>query len=312
MSEAEFQHLSVLLDESIQGLAIQPDGTYIDATFGRGGHSRAILQQLSSNGRLIAFDRDPQAIASAQQFAGDPRFTIVHQPFANMTEVTEGMSVAGAVDGVLMDLGVSSPQLDDASRGFSFMREGPLDMRMDTTRGISAAEWLAEAEEQDIAQVIKEFGEEKFGKRIAHAIVTTRQQVPLTTTKQLAELIDKAVPVKDKFKHPATRSFQGIRIYINAELEQLREGMKGAVHALRGGGRLAVISFHSLEDRLVKRFMREQSKGKDVPLGVPLTQAQIDADKVLKVIGKAIKPSPAELEHNNRARSSVLRVAEKL
>ena len=312
MSEAEFQHLSVLLDESIQGLAIQPDGTYIDATFGRGGHSRAILQQLSSKGRLIAFDRDPQAIASAQQFADDPRFTIVHQPFANMAEVTEGMSIAGAVDGVLMDLGVSSPQLDDASRGFSFMREGPLDMRMDTTRGISAAEWLAEAEEQDIAQVIKEFGEEKFGKRIAHAIVTTRQQAPLTTTKQLAELIDKAVPVKDKFKHPATRSFQGIRIYINAELEQLREGMKGAVHALRGGGRLAVISFHSLEDRLVKRFMREQSKGKDVPLGVPLTQAQIDADKVLKVIGKAIKPSPAELEHNNRARSSVLRVAEKL
>jgi 16S rRNA (cytosine1402-N4)-methyltransferase len=312
VSNTEFQHLSVLLDESIQSLAIHPDGIYIDATFGRGGHSQAILEHLSSDGRLIAFDRDPQAIAAAERLKEDKRFNIVHQPFADIADVIESMGIIGKVDGVLMDLGVSSPQLDDASRGFSFMREGPLDMRMDTTRGISAAQWLAAAEEQDIAQVIKEFGEEKFGKRIAHAIVTTRDQQPLTTTKQLAELIDQAVPVKDKFKHPATRAFQGIRIYVNAELDQLRDGLKGAVSALRSGGRLAVISFHSLEDRLVKRFMREQSKGKDVPLGVPLTQAQIDADKVLKVIGKAIKPSPAELEQNNRARSSVLRVAEKL
>lgn len=312
MSSLEFSHKSVLLDESIAALNIQPDGTYVDATFGRGGHSQAILEQLSANGRLIAFDRDPAAIQSAQRFADDKRFSIVHQPFAEMHSVFEYMALNGRIDGVLMDLGVSSPQLDDASRGFSFMREGPLDMRMDTTQGMSAAEWLEQAEEQDITQVLKEFGEEKFGKRIAHAIVERRQHSPLTTTKQLAELIDVAVPVKDKFKHPATRSFQGIRIYINSELDQIREGLKGSVQALCSGGRLVVISFHSLEDRMVKRFMREQSKGKSVPPRMPITQAQIDADKVLRLIGKATKPSSSELEINNRARSSVLRVAEKL
>jgi 16S rRNA (cytosine1402-N4)-methyltransferase len=312
VTNASFSHQSVLLDESINALNIQPHGTYIDATFGRGGHSSAILANLSERGRLFAFDRDPTAIESAKRFEGDARFSIIHRPFADMYEVANEIGINGAVDGVLMDLGVSSPQLDDASRGFSFMRDGPLDMRMDTTRGISAAEWLANAEEQDITQVLKEFGEEKFGKRIAHAIVARRNDSPLTTTKQLADLIDEAVPVKDKFKHPATRSFQGIRIYINSELEQIREGLKGAVQALCSGGRLAVISFHSLEDRLVKRFVREQSKGKSVPAGLPITQAEIDADKVLKVIGKAIKPSAKELELNNRARSSVLRVAEKL
>ena len=312
MSSAEFVHKSVLLEESISALNVRPDGTYIDATFGRGGHSQAILNQLSDAGRLIAFDRDPAAIASAQRFANDQRFSIIHKPFAEMQSVTESLGIDGEVDGVLMDLGVSSPQLDDASRGFSFMREGPLDMRMDTTKGISAAQWLEKAEEQDITQVLKEFGEEKFGKRIAHAIVNRRQDSPLTTTKELAELIDAAVPVKDKFKHPATRSFQGIRIYINSELDQIREGLKGSVKALCSGGRLVVISFHSLEDRLVKRFMREQSKGKIVPAGLPITQAEIDADKVLKLISKAIKPSQRELEINNRARSSVLRVAEKL
>ncbi|MBT0585517.1 16S rRNA (cytosine(1402)-N(4))-methyltransferase RsmH [Alteromonas oceanisediminis] len=312
MSASSFAHRSVLLNESIDALNINPDGIYIDATFGRGGHSAAILNKLNSQGRLIAFDRDPAAIASAQQFAADARFQIIHQPFADIADVIDQLDLAGQVNGVLMDLGVSSPQLDDASRGFSFMREGPLDMRMDTTRGFSAAEWLANADEQDITQVIKEFGEEKFGKRIAHAIVAERQHTPLTTTKQLADLIDKAVPVKDKFKHPATRSFQGIRIYVNSELEQLRDGLKAAVYALASEGRLAVISFHSLEDRLVKRFMREQSKGKDVPHGMPIPQAEIDADKVLRLIGKAIKPGHAELEDNNRARSSVLRVAEKL
>lgn len=306
-----FSHTSVLLYECIEGLAIKPDGVYVDATFGRGGHTGEILTALGDKGRMIAFDRDPQAIEVAKKIQ-DPRFTIIHEPFAQMATELDKLGLAGKVDGVLMDLGVSSPQLDDAERGFSFLRDGPLDMRMDTTRGISAAEWLAQAEEQDIAQVIKEFGEEKFGKRIAHAIVNTRTDTPITRTAQLAELIDHAVPVKDKYKHPATRAFQGIRIYINAELEQLRVGLKAATQVLAPEGRMAIISFHSLEDRLVKRFMKEQSKGKSLPPGLPMTQAQIDEDKVLKVIGKAIKPSDEEIAHNVRSRSAVLRVAEKL
>lgn len=310
--ESPFRHISVLLDECIEALAIKPDGIYVDATFGRGGHSGEILANLGENGRLIAFDRDPQAIESSKRFANDSRFTIVHSPFGDMGEALSAMGLAGKIDGVLMDLGVSSPQLDDADRGFSFLRDGPLDMRMDTTRGESAAEWLAHAEEQDITQVIKEFGEEKFGKRIAHAIVNTRKENPITRTAQLADIIDKAVPVKDKFKHPATRAFQGIRIYINAELDQLRVGLKAATGVLKPSGRLAVISFHSLEDRLVKRFIKEQSRGKAVPHNLPITQAEIDADKFLKSLGKAIKPSPEEIERNTRSRSSVLRVAEKL
>lgn len=312
MSNTPFSHVSVLLNECIDALAIKPDGIYIDATFGRGGHSGKILENLGAEGRLIAFDRDPQAIEAAQRFADDQRFTIVHEPFGEMARVISEMSLTGKIDGVLMDLGVSSPQLDDAERGFSFMKDGPLDMRMDISRGQSAAQWLAEADEQDITQVIKEFGEEKFGKRIAHAIVETRQTTPLTRTAQLAELIDKAVPVKDKFKHPATRAFQGIRIYINAELEQLRVGLKAAVDVLAKDGRLAVISFHSLEDRLVKRFIKDQSRGKVVPANLPVTQAEIDADKVLRALSKAIKPTKEEIAQNVRSRSSVLRVAEKL
>ena len=306
-----FSHTSVLLQECLDGLAIKPDGIYIDATFGRGGHSGEILKQLGDNGRLIAFDRDPQAIEAAARFADDARFEIVHSAFGDMAEVIADMGLTGQIDGVLMDLGVSSPQLDDAERGFSFLRDGPLDMRMDTSRGLSAAEWLSSADEQDITQVIKEFGEEKFGKRIAHAIVNFRQTQALTRTSQLVDIIDEAVPVKDKFKHPATRTFQGIRIYINAELDQLRVGLKAATGILKTGGRLAVISFHSLEDRLVKRFMKEQSKGKALPPGLPVTQAEIDADKVLTLIGKAIKPGDEELKHNVRSRSAVLRVAEK-
>lgn len=309
---AEFAHQSVLLHESIEALAIKPDGIYLDATFGRGGHSAVILQHLSDNGQLIALDRDPQAIEAAKRFADDSRFEIKHTPFSDLETITQEMGLYGKLDGVLMDLGVSSPQLDDAERGFSFMRNGPLDMRMDTTRGISAAQWLADADEEDITQVLKEFGEEKFGKRIAHAIVNQRATNPLTTTAQLAELIDQAVPVKDKHKHPATRSFQGIRIYINSELDEVRKGLKGALSALQPGGRLAVISFHSLEDRLVKRFMREQSRGMQIPPGLPVTDAEIDASKAMKLIGKAIKPSKQELAENVRARSSVLRVAEKL
>lgn len=310
-SSPSFSHTSVLLYECIEGLAIRPDGIYVDATFGRGGHTGEILKRLGDHGRMIAFDRDPQAIEVANKI-DDPRFTIIHEPFAQMAEELDKHGLSGKIDGVLMDLGVSSPQLDDAERGFSFLRDGPLDMRMDTTRGVSAAQWLADAEEQDIAQVIKEFGEEKFGKRIAHAIVNTRVDTPITRTSQLADIIDQAVPVKDKFKHPATRAFQGIRIYINAELEQLRVGLKAATKVLAPRGRMAIISFHSLEDRLVKRFMKEQSKGKNLPPGLPVTQAQIDEDKVLKLIGKAIKPSEEEIAHNVRSRSAVLRVAEKL
>lgn len=311
-SSSEFKHISVLLDECIEALAIKPDGIYIDATFGRGGHSAHILDALGDDGQLIAFDRDPQAIQAAERFAEDKRFRIIHAPFGNMADEVESLGLTGKIDGVLMDLGVSSPQLDDAERGFSFLRDGPLDMRMDTSKGQSAADWLAHAEEQDITQVIKEFGEEKFGKRIAHAIVNTRKETPITRTAQLATIIDQAVPVKDKYKHPATRAFQGIRIYINAELEQLRVGLKAATQVLAKEGRLAVISFHSLEDRLVKRFIKEQSKGKVVPHNMPITQAEIDADKVLKALGRAIKPSEQEVINNVRSRSSVLRVAEKL
>lgn len=311
-SSSEFKHISVLLDECIEALAIKPGGIYIDATFGRGGHSAHILDALGGDGQLIAFDRDPQAIQAAERFAEDKRFRIIHAPFGNMAEEIESLGLTGKIDGVLMDLGVSSPQLDDAERGFSFLRDGPLDMRMDTSKGQSAADWLAHAEEQDITQVIKEFGEEKFGKRIAHAIVNTRKETPITRTAQLATIIDQAVPVKDKYKHPATRAFQGIRIYINAELEQLRVGLKAATQVLAKEGRLAVISFHSLEDRLVKRFIKDQSKGKVVPHNMPITQAEIDADKVLKALGRAIKPSEEEVMNNVRSRSSVLRVAEKL
>lgn len=310
--ENDFSHLSVLLQESIDGLAINPDGIYMDATFGRGGHSREILKVLSPKGQLIAIDRDLSAIEAAKSLADDPRFSIHHRPFSELQVVAEELGLIGKVDGILMDLGVSSPQLDDADRGFSFMRNGPLDMRMDTTRGLSAAQWLAVAEEQDITQVIKEFGEEKFGKRIAHGIVNARQIAPITDTAQLAEIIDLAVPVKDKFKHPATRSFQAIRIYVNSELDEIKTGLKAALNTLAPQGRLAVISFHSLEDRLVKRFVREQSRGLDVPHGMPILQAEIDASKAMKPIGKAIKPSADELKRNVRARSSVLRVAEKL
>ena len=290
---ASFSHTSVLLQECLDGLAIKTDGIYIDATFGRGGHSGEILKQLGSNGRLIAFDRDPQAIEAAARFADDERFEIVHSAFGDMAEVIEQMGLTQQIDGVLMDLGVSSPQLDDAERGFSFLRDGPLDMRMDTSRGLSAADWLNSADEQDITQVIKEFGEEKFGKRIAHAIVNYRQQQPLARTSELVTIIDQAMPVKDKFKHPATRTFQGIRIYINAELEQLRVGLKAATGILRPGGRLAVISFHSLEDRMVKQAFRDDERWS------PLTK-------------KPLRPTDQEVSSNPRSRSAKLRIAERI
>ncbi len=261
-----YKHTTVLLDEAVNGLNIRPDGIYIDGTFGRGGHSRLILSQLGEQGRLLAIDRDPQAIAAAAAI-DDPRFSIIHGPFSALGDYVQERELQGKIDGILLDLGVSSPQLDDPERGFSFMRDGPLDMRMDPTRGQSAAEWLRNAEEADIAWVLKTFGEERFAKRIARAIVERNRELPMTRTKELAEVVAAATPVKDKFKHPATRTFQAVRIWVNSELEEIEQALKGAVSVLAPGGRLSVISFHSLEDRLVKRFMREQSRGPQVPAG---------------------------------------------
>ncbi|PJC84929.1 16S rRNA (cytosine(1402)-N(4))-methyltransferase [Vibrio sp. HA2012] len=311
-----FQHISVLLNESIDGLAIKPDGIYIDGTFGRGGHSRKILSHLGENGRLYSIDRDPTAIAEARKI-DDPRFTIIHGPFSGIAEYAQEQGIAGKVDGVLLDLGVSSPQLDDAERGFSFMKDGPLDMRMDPTSGVSAADWLQEADIDDITWVLREFGEERFARRIARAIIEHREdeeKEPLTRTSQLAKLIADVSPSREKKKHPATRSFQAIRIYINSELEEIDTALQGALKILAPQGRLSVISFHSLEDRMVKRFMRKESKGPEVPHGIPLTEEQIKAlgSAALKTVGKAIKPSKAEVDVNSRSRSSVLRVAEKL
>ena len=309
--QENFKHTTVLLDEAVHGLNIKEDGIYIDGTFGRGGHSRLILSKLGEHGRLIAIDRDPQAIAAAAEI-NDPRFSIVHGPFSALAEYVEARGLTGKIDGVLLDLGVSSPQLDDAERGFSFMRDGPLDMRMDPTRGQSAAEWLMTAEEDDIAKVIKTFGEERFGKRIARAIVERNREQPMTRTKELAAVIAAAMPVKDKFKHPATRTFQAIRIWVNSELEEIEIALKGALSVLAPGGRLSVISFHSLEDRLVKRFMRDQSRGPQVPAGIPMTESQLKAlgGRELKTLGKLI-PGEAEVAENPRARSSVLRIAER-
>ncbi|MEZ9847300.1 16S rRNA (cytosine(1402)-N(4))-methyltransferase RsmH [Vibrio breoganii] len=316
MSES-FKHVSVLLDESVDGLNIKPDGTYIDGTFGRGGHSRVILSKLGENGRLFSIDRDPQAIAEAAKI-DDPRFTIIHGPFSGMEGYAQERDLVGKVDGVLLDLGVSSPQLDDAERGFSFMKDGPLDMRMDPTSGIPVSKWLQDADVEDITWVIREFGEDKHAWRIAKAIVAYRENEenePLVRTGQLAKLISDAAPksFKEK-KHPATRSFQAFRIYINSELDEIATALNGAKNILAKEGRLSVISFHSLEDRMVKQFMRKESRGPQVPHGIPMTEVQIQAlgSAAMKTVGKAIKPSLSELDVNIRARSSVLRIAEKL
>lgn len=301
-------HYSVLLEASVEALSIKPDGFYIDGTFGRGGHSRAVLNQLGENGRLLAFDKDPEAIGCAEkEFGSDARFEIVHDSFATMEQAVTARGKLGKVDGVLLDLGVSSPQLDEAERGFSFMRDGPLDMRMDSSRGESAAEWLNHARQDDIADVLLKYGEENFRGRIARAIVEQRKLSPLTSTHQLAALVDKAVPRREKNKHPATRSFQAIRIHINKELADLETGLVQAVTVLRGGGRLVVISFHSLEDRIVKRFMRDEARSEPAGFGrsEPLAAS-------LKLCGKATKASEAETDENVRSRSAVLRVAERV
>ncbi|MDX1696521.1 MAG: 16S rRNA (cytosine(1402)-N(4))-methyltransferase RsmH [Ketobacteraceae bacterium] len=310
------EHKPVLLRESVDAMVIDKSGLYIDGTFGRGGHSREILSRLNDQGRLLAFDKDPEAVRVGEQLAAeDSRFHIVHGSFATMLTTLDtvssqtGTQWRGNVSGILLDLGVSSPQLDDASRGFSFMQEGPLDMRMNNREGESAAQWLSRAEANEIAFVLKEYGEERFARRIANAIVEARQTKPLTTTRQLANLIEQSIPKKEKHKHPATRSFQGIRIFINGELEDLTRALEHSLEALKPGGRLAVISFHSLEDRLAKRFMQQQAKG-DAPRGLPLRDSEIN--RRLKLAGKAQKASEKEVESNVRSRSAVLRVAEKL
>ena len=311
------EHITVLLHEAVNGLALKENGIYIDGTFGRGGHSRLILSKLSPNGRLIGIDRDPRAIAEAQKIQ-DPRFQIEHNSFSHIPEICEKLNLVGKIDGILLDLGVSSPQLDEAERGFSFMKDGPLDMRMDTTQGLSAEEWLKQVSVEDLTWVLKTFGEERFAKRIATAIVDYNKSAVknatefLSRTSQLAELISQAVPFKDKYKHPATRSFQAIRIFINAELDELESVLNSALDMLAPEGRLSIISFHSLEDRMVKHFMKKQSKGEDIPKGLPLREDQIQRNQKLKVIGKAIQPSDVEIQVNPRSRSAVLRVAERI
>jgi 16S rRNA (cytosine1402-N4)-methyltransferase len=302
---SQSEHVSVLLEESVAALAIKPDGTYLDGTFGRGGHSRAILRSLSNSGRLIAFDKDPQAESSAEQFSEDPRFEFVRASFAEISSRVE----TSELDGILLDLGVSSPQLDNAERGFGFSDDGPLDMRMDTRAGMTAAEWLATAPEADIADVIKTYGEERFAKRMASAIVKARAESPITRTKQLATIVSEANPKWEPHKHPATRAFQAIRIFINRELEDLEIALGHTVDALSEGGRLVVISFHSLEDRIVKRFMRDQARGLQLPKHVPIIDS--DTGKTLNLVGKAVKPSTDEVQRNPRSRSAIMRVAER-
>ncbi|ORU94339.1 MAG: 16S rRNA (cytosine(1402)-N(4))-methyltransferase [Cycloclasticus sp. symbiont of Bathymodiolus heckerae] len=305
-------HKPVLLDEALGGLIRQTDGVYIDGTFGRGGHSGAILRALSAQGKLLAIDKDMDAVNSsqAQQLLTDDRFDLAHGSFSQMDEMVEQRQWLGKVDGILLDLGVSSPQLDVAERGFSFMKEGPLDMRMDVTQGESAAEWLMHVGENELIKVLRDYGEEKFARKIAGGIVFHREESPLETTAQLAKLIENIVTRREPGKHPATRSFQAIRIKVNQELDDIEAVLASSASVLKKGGRLAVISFHSLEDRIVKRFMREQSRGPVVPRNLPMP---LDAKKpVFKCVGKAVKASVSEVASNVRSRSAVLRIAEKL
>ncbi|MEX2476162.1 16S rRNA (cytosine(1402)-N(4))-methyltransferase RsmH [Marinobacter sp.] len=305
-----FSHRSVLLDSAVDYLVTDPEGVYVDGTFGRGGHSRLVLGKLGGSGCLLGIDKDPEAIRAAQELAAEnKRFFCYHGSFANLDEAIVGQGWE-AVNGVLLDLGVSSPQLDDAARGFSFMRNGPLDMRMNPLQAPSAAQWLAEAEEKDIANVIFRYGEERFSRRIARSVVAQRQASPISTTHELAELVSKAVPKKEKHKHPATRTFQAIRIFINRELEDLEAGLAAAAQRLAPGGRLVVISFHSLEDRLVKRFMRDLARGPRLPKGVPVTAAQ--EASAFRLVGKASKANEEEINDNVRARSAVMRVLERV
>lgn len=303
------RHQPVLLEEAIASLNIRGDGVYLDGTFGRGGHSRAILARLTEQGRLLALDKDPQAVAAGRETLGDdPRFSIDQGNFADMDQWVRGWGLSGALDGILLDLGVSSPQLNHPERGFSFMEDGPLDMRMDPTQGPTAAEWLAGATERELARVFWEFGEERHARRIARSIVMARERQPLTRTSQLAELVEHTIGRRER-KHPATRCFQAIRIQINNELADLARGLGSSIEQLRPGGRLVAISFHSLEDRLVKRTLREAARPGQVRRNIPEDPGWKPR---LKLIGKAVRPSEHEISVNPRARSAVMRVAEKL
>jgi len=305
------QHRPVLLRETVEALNIRSNGFYLDGTFGRGGHTTEIIKKLGDKGRLLAMDQDPQAIKAAKRlFSGEPRFEIVQENFANMAAVVESREMVQQVNGILLDIGVSSPQLDDPSRGFSFIKSGPLDMRMNPDVGQSATEWLATVEEYDLTTVLMHFGEEKFARRIANAIVEMRKQTAINDTVQLANIIEAAIPVKNKHKHPATKSFQAIRIYINRELEVLEQALNTSLKLLAVNGRLAVISFHSLEDRMVKRFFRKMAQGPQIPKDIPILAK--DLEQPYKLIGKAIKPSKQEIQENPRSRSSVLRIIERV
>jgi len=308
VNPATLIHRTVLLAEAVDGLSVKPDGVYVDCTFGRGGHSRRILAQLGPTGRLIAFDKDPAAIASAQALA-DPRFQIVHDGFVCFTQALDALGVS-KVDGVLMDLGISSPQIDEAERGFSFRFDAPLDMRMDTTRGLTAAQWLAQADEADIREVIKTYGEERFAKSIAAAIVATRAESPITRTGELARLVAQNVRTREPGQDPATRTFQAIRIYLNRELEELSATLPQIIARLRTGGRISVISFHSLEDRIVKNFLRDAATADTLPSWVLVRAADIP-QAPLRLVGKAIRASADEVRVNPRARSAIMRVAER-
>ena len=307
------EHLPVMYAEALQQLAIKKDGIYLDCTFGRGGHSQGILNLLGQDGQLLAFDRDSDAINSdyAQAMLTDERFKLKHSCFSELESIVKRANLAGKVDGILLDLGVSSPQLDNPERGFSFLRDGPLDMRMDGNAGVSAAQWLASVDEKELVKVLFDYGEERFARRIARAIVEIRAESPITTTRQLAELIEDAVPVREKHKHPATRTFQAIRIEINRELDELKACLQQSARVLRPGGRLVVISFHSLEDRIVKRFIRDESGAKYNPGKLPIKEVDI-AKGILKRIGKALKASEQEISQNPRARSAIMRVAERV
>lgn len=305
------EHRSVLLKEAVDGLNIIKDGIYVDGTFGRGGHSRAILEQLSPDGQLIAFDKDLEALAFAEaHFSQDPRFSIVHASFATLEAVAKERQIVGKINGILLDLGVSSPQLDNPERGFSFMQDGPLDMRMDAHQTLSAATFVNEAKAEEMAEIFREYGEERFAGRIARAIVEARAIKPILTTSVLAEIVKEANPKWEKHKHPATRVFQAIRIHVNQELTDLSKALKQGVEVMAIGGRLSVISFHSLEDRIVKQFMKKMEQGNAPPRGVPVRE--VDIQTCFKRVSKAIKPHDEEVRVNVRARSAVLRIGEKI
>jgi 16S rRNA (cytosine1402-N4)-methyltransferase len=302
------RHVTVLLREAVEALAVKEDGVYVDATFGRGGHAREILKRLGPRGRLIAFDKDPAAMEAARAI-DDARLTAVHAGFAELKDKLREQRVE-KVDGVLLDLGVSSPQIDEASRGFSFRMDGPLDMRMDTTKGRTAADWLAEVDERELTEVIADYGEERFAKQVARAIVAARARGPIDSTRQLAKIVAEAVHTREPGQDPATRTFQAIRIFINQELEELSLVLPQCVEALAPGGRLVVISFHSLEDRIVKRFMQGEARPDRFPPKLPIRAADLPPSR-LHLVGKPVRPADAEIRANPRARSAVMRVAER-